>query len=489
VSISISPNDLKVLNPNFKSGSTATVVTSPNVEQSTLERTPKADVVVTNKPKKKMSKATKALLWTGGIIGTLAASIYVLCKHQTNKLEKLYKENIVFKNLAEHIEYKEATTVDEGIKFAKEVLGIEKVDDTFTLDAINFANKGLVDVSNANKGSLFMPKQLRFMELKGETIAHVISEVKSERFGELAINKKYFDNEFLTDYLDKKFMLRKYASSSSKAGDELSKETKRKTNAFDALKISDNDTTLNEYTPLFKKYRADANNLSINEKRKLFSIDNKIDGAYISSVYYAPLNTVKTFSKNFEDVGLKVNIDELSKLSTTEQTKKLKEMLINYYDKTGEKLIIDLDPYVECKTIYHEMGHLQDFAKNLKDLDIKKWKFLSFKEFQKEVKEGKEHVDTSEIEHVDNRWRGLTYGDMKNLFKTKPEEFKKKYPDLYEFLTNQESQQTAGKISGYAQTSIGEFIAETYAEMIAGKKIPEDVMKLYEKYNGPKLNK
>jgi hypothetical protein len=209
----------------------------------------------------------------------------------------------------------------------------------------------------------------------------------------------------------------------------------------------------------------------------------------LGCIVRTPLNTVKTFSKNFEDVGLKVNIDELSKLSTKEQTEKLEEMLVNYYDKTGEELIIDLEPYVECKAIYHEMGHLQDFAKNLKDLDIKQWKFPSFKEINKEVKEGKEHVDNTEIEHVDNRWSGLSYGNMKNEFKTKPEEFKKKYPDLYEFLTNQESQQTAGKLSFYAQTSIGEFIAETYAEMVAGKKIPEDVMKLYEKYNGPKLNK
>lgn len=51
----------------------------------------------------------------------------------------------------------------------------------------------------------------------------------------------------------------------------------------------------------------------------------------------------------------------------------------------------------------------------------------------------------------------------------------------------QEYQQAAGKVSEYAQTSIGEFIAETYAKMVRGDKITDDVMKLYEKYNGPKL--
>ena len=53
--------------------------------------------------------------------------------------------------------------------------------------------------------------------------------------------------------------------------------------------------------------------------------------------------------------------------------------------------------------------------------------------------------------------------------------------------TNQDYQQSAGKVSSYAQTSIGEFIAETYAKMVRGEKIPDDVMTLYNKYNGPKL--
>ena len=92
-----------------------------------------------------------------------------------------------------------------------------------------------------------------------------------------------------------------------------------------------------------------------------------------------------------------------------------------------------------------------------------------------------------EISKSQERWGGLTYKGFKEFFDKDPKTFKKVFPDLYEFLTNQEHQQTAGKISEYAQTSIGEFIAETYAKMVRGDKIPNDVMKLYEKYNGPKL--
>ena len=151
-----------------------------------------------------------------------------------------------------------------------------------------------------------------------------------------------------------------------------------------------------------------------------------------------------------------------------------------------------MDLYSPTETIYHEMGHLQDFAKNLKELDLKHWNFsLSeiWKEADKNVKEGHpfKRNNSTEIEHVDNRWGGLTYSGYKELFEKDPAKFKKRYPDLYEFLTNQEYQQSAGKVSDYAQTSIGEFIADTYAKMVRGDKIPDDVMKLYEKYNGPKL--
>ena len=129
------------------------------------------------------------------------------------------------------------------------------------------------------------------------------------------------------------------------------------------------------------------------------------------------------------------------------------------------------------KTIYHEMGHLQDYAKNLKELDVKTRKI---------TKAGKKHRIKG-VDHVSNRWGGLTYDGFKDLFDKNPKEFQKRFPDLYEFLTNQTTQQTAGKVSWYAQTSIGEFIADVYAELVSGAKLPDDVMALYKKCNGPML--
>lgn len=58
-----------------------------------------------------------------------------------------------------------------------------------------------------------------------------------------------------------------------------------------------------------------------------------------------------------------------------------------------------------------------------------------------------------------------------------------------EFINTESIQATAGKVSDYAKTSRHEFIAETYARLIEGEKLPEDVMALYKKYNGPMIIK
>ena len=111
------------------------------------------------KPKEKMSTGAKVGVTALGVLGSLAIGAVCFAKHQSGKLTKLYNEKMQLVNLAEKIDFKEAKTVEEGIKFAKDVLKIGEVDSNFTLEAINYANKGLVDVSNANKGHLFMPKK------------------------------------------------------------------------------------------------------------------------------------------------------------------------------------------------------------------------------------------------------------------------------------------------------------------------------------------
>lgn len=74
---------------------------------------------------------------------------------------------------------------------------------------------------------------------------------------------------------------------------------------------------------------------------------------------------------------------------------------------------------------------------------------------------------------------------------SKPEEFAKRGEEISEitkeFLNSKEIQATAGNVSNYAKASPLEFVAETFAGLLDGKKYSDDVMALYKKYGGPVL--
>ena len=402
------------------------------------------------KPKDKMSTGVKVGIAALGVLGSAVTACILIPKHQTSKLTKLCNEKMQLQNLAEHIDFKDAKTVEEGIKFAKDVLKIGEVKGNFTLDAINYANRGLVDVSNANKGHLFMPKKIFYKDLNDNVIAFVRHDIKSENFGEFVINKKFFDRAFLKPKLKAELL-------------SLQEHTREQLTLFPVFDES--------IIKLVNKYFKDNNSLNTSEMRDLlYTFKN---ASTKKNCFFAnPLCTLQTMAEKFKSKGINVNIDELSQLSYKKQKEKLKELLTQYQNNLGENQLNYEVPYLSpIETVYHEMGHLQDYAKNLKELNLKPWK-----------------LDSNDgVEYIGNHWGGLTYDGYKELFEKNPTKFKKCYPDLYEFLTNQEYQQTAGKVSEYAQTSIGEFIAETYAKMVHGDKLSNDVMKLYEKYNGPKL--
>ena len=439
---------------------------------------PAENKIKTQNQKKKqgMSTAAKAGVTALGVLGGLAIGAVCLVKHQTGKLTKLYNEKMQLVNLAEKIDFKEAKTVDEGIKFAKEVLKIGEVDSSFTLDAINYANRGLVEVSNANKGHLFMPKKMHFVDAKDEYSACVIRTIEAPNFGELYINSRNFNNKELDEWLKRSLGLNKKEVS----------ETVKKTTQSNKKEFTYSVKYDERTKDLARKYRDNPNSLTITEKIDLKQTMVNASEMWEADVKRAPLATLNIWKNDLTKAGIKVDIEEFKNLSTEKQAERLNELLSQLSKKIG-KLGVSV-PFVTAReTIYHEMGHLQDFAKNLKELDLKNCKLPSFKDAYNDAKNGRKHVSDAEVEQVGNRWSGLTYSGYKELFEKNPAKFKKRYPDLYEFLTNQEYQQTAGKVSEYAQTSIGEFIAETYARMVRGDKIPDDVMKLYEKYNGPKL--
>lgn len=61
------------------------------------------------------------------------------------------------------------------------------------------------------------------------------------------------------------------------------------------------------------------------------------------------------------------------------------------------------------------------------------------------------------------------------------------FRDNLNIFPTKSMQDTAGKVSAYAQTSAREFVAEVYSGLVNGEKYSDDVMKLYEKYSNINL--
>ena len=119
-------NDPKILNnkslqPDFAKAGVSTVNFRAN-STNTLEKTPESDIVEVETKKEDKKGLSKLAKWGIGITGgfaTLITAMTLITKNQTKALTKLYKEKMVFKELPEKLEFKEAKTLDEAIKFAK----------------------------------------------------------------------------------------------------------------------------------------------------------------------------------------------------------------------------------------------------------------------------------------------------------------------------------------------------------------------------------
>ena len=443
-------NFKNVTKPNFKSNDT---LLTDNVE-------------IQEKTSKGLSNTAK---WGIGL-GTLAAvvGIGIALVNKANKnhkalvdnIEKLCDEKLVLSNLPEKIEWKAAKTLDEAVKFTKETLGIKEVDKNFTLEAINNTNACITDICNLHKGKLYMPTALEYTDnLNENMLACVYKDVHSKDFGKMSINKRYFDRDFLIKELKEDL----YWENGEK---RLSKNKDEYVARFESNGLHPYfDKNFTEY---LDKYYNDSSKLSLDELRTMHStMEHMYDAVSIPKNY--PMTMIKNMQNEFEKNGIKISIEELSKLSNEEQSKFLIDSLRKLKEK-GEYKFVKVRRHFPDETIYHEMGHLQDYGKNLKDLYMK-----TYNDF--------------DLNAIADRFGSIMSNEnMKKLWETDKEKFKKQFPNQYEFLTNQETQELAGKVSTYARSGIGEFIAEYYAQMAEAKqyggKIVEDVEALYKKYNG-----
>lgn len=132
------------------------VSTPVKTTTGTLERQPQNDKLELNNSKQGLSKGAKLGIGAAAVLG-LGALAYVLTKGKIGSKQA--------QQLAEHIDFQPAKTIEEARAFAKDNLGI-KLNTGDDLNIANFINEQLVQVSNFMKGKSVLPKEILIKSTK-----------------------------------------------------------------------------------------------------------------------------------------------------------------------------------------------------------------------------------------------------------------------------------------------------------------------------------
>lgn len=407
------------------------------------------DTVEISSKKKGMSNTAKwgIGLGTVGALAITAAFVFKKKAPTKSAIEEWKKpilEKLKFTPLKDTLVFKDAKTIEEAREFATKQLNITEVDKDISLDVLNWINKGLVDISNASKGNVKMPKSIKLADLGNETAAGVESYVRNEDFGILYLNKNVFGGKTLDKSLDNLLQM-------------LGKDSLYK-NGKTQLKYM-NFILKGRPHELIQKYCK--KELNFAEKLELYETFGLFSNKLTYSLNTNPMKTFELLAKRNPE--LKINLEEIAKKEKAAQTQELKTLLESLVKKNKPLNLEINETPSQYRTIYHELGHLQDSVKNTESI-------------------------LSKDPIVENyNWKNRR-GTIISVADDMNKGYLKEYPkDFKEFIESVEIQQTAGEVSSYAQTGIGEFIAETYAAMLEGRPLSDKVKALYKKYNGPTL--
>lgn len=369
--------------------------------------------------KKGMSNSAKLAIGIGTLIGTIATVTLIIKKNKYSEV----------KQLAENISFEKAKTIEDAINWGKKNLGIKHYGgfEAQDLEAINWINEGLTNTSNKMKGKLRIPKSILYTDkvLGENSLAGVVKDATGEYAkynGQFYVNKNIFRN------IDTEI-------------NRYSKELK------EIIDVSNNQFTYcnwfakEDMNILANDIRDFKNGKITNFDRKLTlyeSMDNLAREVY--SINESPFSKIRQIVKNenlldiLKKNNLETDLEKIKNMSLDEQSSLLNDIM----QQLKGKVVFKHTQGNQFRTIYHEMGHLQD---NIPRTPAK-GKYQTAAEYPKELKE---------------------------------------------WLDNSEYIETASRVSEYSTTGPGEFIAETFADMICGNKIPEEVSALYKKLNGPKI--
>ena len=417
------------LNPSFNAGQIKEEVISG---QTKIVYDTKPDEFVkekkTSAEKKGISLGTKIAMGFGAAALTAGAIILAIRKGRYAPL----------RNLPENIKFTNAKTYEEAIEFGKKTLGIKDYIgfEAKDLNAINWINEGLVNVSNAMKGKkVRIPKRVLYTSYKDSTLAGVVTDLDFAartlftqktglKVGDFIVNKKVFDN------LDDK--LKELLSNKSLKCYGIEREGSK----LYYRKIYSDESIRKLYKMILDYDRVKIKDFS-GKVTLMENISNLKNTA--NRIVSSPEGVLKDIMKNekameyVKKAGIQIDLDKFSKL--TDQQKANELIKIMEKAKITHQVKTIQNPF---STIYHEMGHLQDMVPRCPTID----NFKSAAEYPKA---------------------------------------------LQEWVNNKANQETAARVSAYATHGPGEFIAETFAGLVDGAKYPKEIMDLYKSLKGPML--
>lgn len=353
--------------------------------------------------------------------------------------------------LAEHIDFTPAKTMEEAKEFAKKHLKIEKFDTANDLDMANWVNEGLVNINNKYKGKGHIPKEVRPVpdELK-ETHKNVIATM-SARLGKgfymepiLTVNVDFFNNAH--KFIDKRLKDFGFKVIPRKDGcHEL---------AMHMLPFFNKDKQLDIMLLSEKFVNGKASKMDIVALNKSFNdyyayshflAENPMT---IINDVYSQKGVVDLLKKHMKQWSFK-SVEELGKMTNKEQVDYLFEASdaltgLPFNQHPSSKILASKRSVFD--TLYHEEGHLFHHKNTILDYEDM-------------------HVVYNKQTGKPDKIGALAKG----------------------FLESKEEQFIASTVSRYAKSSPLEFVAEVYARMLNGEKFGDDVMNLYNKYKGPVL--
>lgn len=406
----------------FITSPTMSTPTGSTTNSSLTATTPpeqKPDEFVNNDKKPNSNKNLFLGIGAGlAAAGSIGAVIYLIMHGRFGKATQL----------AEHIDFKPAQTIEEAIQFGKDNLKIKKYKG-FTendLEVLNFINEGFTNVSNKLKGTIRLPKSIKYKDLKDSTLAQVGPFTKS-----FELNKNVFGDI-----------------------DKTIKDILKPLEESGLIKVSilENNKIKHSFLKTFDKDSMDPLILQIANYKcgNCKTLKEKVDlynslGVFLDTFNAgtkSPFRIIKRLIENpaikeaCQKSGISTDLEKIKTLSLAEQN----QIVAQIFAKTGIKasLSFNIKDNSEFHTIYHELGHLQDVQPRC--------------------------FDTTNNHNFEYS----------------------KYPkELKKWVDNGADMQTANRVSEYASHGEGEFVAETFAKLMDGAKLPDDVIELYKRVKGP----